>query len=184
MSSSPAAIERELPQFARVPIMMPFDRTEPFGGWDDGLPVWPDDVLRRWWACLATEPPWRDMPADDAFGCMRRILSELLNEARDIDHESRQSRLQIAARAHGAFRREQLCGLTDLACELEAVVAAINAALCDSGQAESTTRDSVHLLASGLQLAQAAAVEGWNRAPLSAHRRVSHDPDRFVDGFE
>ena len=123
--------------------MMPFDRTEPPGGWDDGLPVWPDEVLRRWWRCRAAELPWRDMPADDAFGYMRRILSELLNEARDIDHESRQCRLRIAARAHGAFRREQLCGLTDLACELEAVVAVVNTALCDSGQAESTTRDSV-----------------------------------------
>ncbi len=115
---------------------------------------------------------------------MRKLLSELLNEGRDIDHKKRRSRLRSAAHAHGAFRREQLCGLSDLARELTAVVESINAELLDGGQGKSTTRDMVEVLALELQIAHAATVEGFNRAPGSGHRGISHQCDRLFDEFE
>jgi hypothetical protein len=163
--------------------MMPFDATGAFGGYDDGVPVRSDTVLRRWWSFVENEAPWNAMPADDAFGSLRRILSELLNEAREIDHEERRVRLLAAARAHGAFRRGQLCGLADLVSEFEIVVVALRVVLCESGHGECMARDTVIVLDPEIRLSQLAAAQGWNRTPLTDDRRAL-GLDRFLTELE
>lgn len=141
--------------------MSNFGDSEPFGGWDDALPVYADDVVRRWWGILASEKPWADMPRDDSVGHMRRVLNELLNEARDPDQEARQLNMVAAAHEHGSFRRAQRCRAEDLVCEFGLIIDALDGALQSTGMPSNLIGDALRVLDADVSLAQEAATRGW-----------------------
>ena len=132
-----------------------------FGAWDDALPVRTDDVLDLWWVTLVEDSPWSAMPRDDAFGHMRRVVSEFLNESRDLYGAERTRRLVQAARDHGAFRRAQLCRREDVQCEFGVVVDAVDAALRIHGMAPVLVESAMTLLKADFLVARHAATEGW-----------------------
>jgi hypothetical protein len=163
--------------------MSEFGEAETFGSWDDGLPLYPDDVVRRWWRILSTQKPWAEMPRDDAFGLMRRVLSHLLNQAREPDRDARRYMI-AAAREHGAFRRAQRCRQEDLVCEFGLVLDALDGALQRTGIPSNLIRDVLGVLDSDLLLAQDAATKGWHHAtpdrPIAADswfNRLLGEPD-------
>lgn len=141
--------------------MSEFGDSASFGSWDDDIPLYADDVVQRWWGILSGEKPWADMTRDDAFGQMRRVLRELLNQAREPDQESRRY-MVAAAREHGSFRRAQRCRREDLVCEFGLVLDALDAALQRSGMPSSLIRDSLSVLDYDISLAQEAAANGWS----------------------
>jgi len=134
-----------------------------FESWDDAIPVYADDVVRRWWRILSKEKPWAEMPRDDALGQMRSVLSKLLNQARDPDREARRNMIS-AARDHGTFRRAQGCRREDLICEFGLVLDALDGALQHTGMSSNLIRDSLSVLDSDITLAQEAATRGWLHA--------------------
>lgn len=158
---------------------MEFEGMGAFGGCDDDLPVCPEALAQRWWTFLATESPWDGMRNDDAFGYMRRILSELLNEARDIDHDERRLRLVLASGSHGAFRRAQRCTLPDLVHEFELVVAAVHFIIRENGYDERMARDTITCLAPELRLSLRMAAQGWHR-PAPSETQAAVSPDRHT----
>lgn len=142
------------------------DALNPFNGWDDSPPVCVDDVLRRWTRTLDSEHPWSEMPRDDQRGMMRRLLSELLNEARDVDHDQRQRRLVTAAYDHGAFRSAQRCSESQLVSELASVRDAVRCALLRAGMGPLIVHETLSALEREIGLAERAAVRGWYRGTL------------------
>lgn len=138
----------------------------PFNGWDDSPPVCVDDVLRRWIRMLDGERPWSEMQRDDLHGMMRPLLSELLNEARDVDHDQRQRRLVTAAHDHGAFRSAQRCSELQVVTELTSVREAVRCALLKAGMGPLTVQETLYALDGELGLAERAAVRGWYRGTL------------------
>lgn len=143
--------------------MNEFGDSASFGGWDDAIPVNADDVVDGWWRILRIEKPWADMPRDDALGHMRRVLRELVNQARDPDHEARRYML-AAAHDHGSFRRAQRCRHEDLVCEFGLVLDALDTALQRTGMPSALIRDSLSALDPDLWLAQEAATNAWHHA--------------------
>jgi hypothetical protein len=142
------------------------DAFNPFDGWDDSPPVCVDDVLRRWTRMLDSERPWSEMPRDDQFGMMRPLLSELLNEARDVDHDQRQRRLVTAAHDHGAFRSAQHCSESQVVTELASMRDAVECALRKAGLGPLTVQETLSALELEIRLAERAAVRGWYRGTL------------------
>lgn len=132
-----------------------------FGAWDDALPVRTEDVLGLWWVTLEEVAPWSAMTRDDAFGNMRRVVSEFLNESRDVYGAERTRRLLHAAREHGAFRRAQQCGREDVQCEFGVVADALDAALRIHGMAPLLVEGAMALLKADFHAARLAATEGW-----------------------
>lgn len=138
---------------------------EQFGGWDDTPPLYVDDVLRLWWRALSPNAPWDRMPADDAFGMMRPILSELVNESRDPDAAARRARLVRAAAAHGMFRRQQGVRRAELTCDFTIALEAIAGALAHAGLAPVAVRGTVAGLDPDVSLAQDTALVAWHADP-------------------
>lgn len=141
--------------------MSGFDPREAFGGWDDTPPVHVDEVLRRWSRILVREHPWSTMPLDDVRGMMRPLMSELLNEARDLDDEGRRGRLAAAARAHGAFRAAQECTEEDVVNEFGFVLAAIEGALRSVGLSARAAKETIIALDGDFWRAERAALRAW-----------------------
>jgi hypothetical protein len=135
--------------------------------WDwEAIPADVDAVLFKWWTTLRAAPPWSAMPADDALGVMRLVVSELLNEARHPSDGLRGLRLAEAAQAHGRFRRRQQCDRTALGGELAALVDALKNTMLDANQSPSLVRDCLLLLDGDLELARKFALLGWRAAQL------------------
>jgi hypothetical protein len=144
--------------------MADFSAWEQFGGWDHALPIAVDDLLSIWWRILSGEAPWINMVADDRRGSMRRVVAELVNEARDPDDDVRVRRLGVAAFEHGAFRAAQGCRRGDVVCEFGIVLDALDEALRRLGASPALTRDALAGLDPDLELAQRIAIRGWHRA--------------------
>lgn len=141
---------------------MTFPTEEPFGGYDDEIPIDCDSAAQRWWELLEGALPWARMELDDAFGMMRGVIRELLNEGREARHEARDLRLALAARAHGQFRRRQQCDLVAVSREFDALIEAIADELRADGYGETVIRDMLIGLGGELAAAQLATVSGWN----------------------
>lgn len=151
-----------------------------FGDCDDDLPIWPHQVIWSWWQLLRSQSPWREMPLDDAFGDIGKLLRELLNEGRDIDHERRQVRMLLAARDHGAFRRSQRCELVTLAYEFDCLLHALHRVTSELGLARGILQDALTVLDSELARAEQAAAQGWN----SGVGITARSGQRFADDVE
>jgi hypothetical protein len=142
----------------------------PFGGFDDEIAIAANVLLKTWWNILAVREPWSDMPMDDAYGMMRPVLSELLNEGRDSDRRERARRMMLAARKHGAFRHAQKYALRDLHDEFDSVLNATEAVMSEHGLSGEFIADALVLLERDVRLALDAALAGWMRSvssPLS-----------------
>ena len=156
----------------------------PYGGWDDAPLVCVADVIRHWARMLEHEQPWSVMPADDLRGLMRPMLSELLNEARDIDHEVRHRRLVRFAHDHGAFRSAQRLTQAELVAEIEVVRDALEAALRTSGLGSRAARETVATLHAEFRLAERAAVRGWYRGSMRPTSRTRSWFDTLLDELD
>lgn len=134
-------------------------------GWDwERIPANVDAVLSRWLKTVRKDAPWHAMAADDAFGYMRRVVSELLNEACHPSDGRHVLRLSSVARAHGLFRRRQRCDWQMVAAELDALLGAFEAAMLDAKQPRSLVRDCLVLLQADVQLVHEFAHIGWDNA--------------------
>jgi len=134
--------------------------------WDwERIPADVDQVVIRWWAMVRDRLPWQSMPADDGFGYMRGVVSELLNEARHPSDGIRERRLCRTARAHGEFRRRQKCHCAVLTDELAALGAAIETVMLDARQSSGLIKDYLVLLEADVELVRASAVTGWKAEP-------------------
>ena len=130
--------------------------------WDwEKIPVEVDQVIIRWWAIVGERPPWTSMPADDRFGYMRSVVSELLNEARHPSDGLRERRLRRAAHTHGLFRRRQGCDAAVVAEEMVALGRAIEAAMVEGGHSSCQVHDYLVLLQVDARLASEFAARGW-----------------------
>lgn len=138
----------------------------PFGGFDDEIAIAANVLLTTWWDLMSEREPWRDMPTDDAFGLMRRILSELLNEGRDCMRRERFARMTSAAREHGAFRHAQRCSARHVFEEFAFVLDAAEAVMEENGHSEDFIADTLVVLESDVEVALEAALDGWMRSPL------------------
>lgn len=136
----------------------------PFGGFDDEIIIAADVLLKTWWNALSVREPWRTMPADDAFGMMRRVLSELLNEGRDCDRGGREARMAAAARAHGAFRQAQRYPPRCLYEEFDVVIEASEVVMLEQGLSAELISDSLVLLEADVRRARESAFAGWMRS--------------------
>lgn len=160
--------------------MSDFGEFAPFGGCDDELPIWPNQVMWRWWQLLASQSPWREMPLDDAFGGIGKLLRELLNEGRDIDHERRQVRMLLAARDHGVFRRSQRCESVVLPHEFDCLLHALYLVTRELGLTRGNLQDTLTVFDSELARAEQAAAQGWN----SGVALTARNDQRFADDVE
>ena len=128
-----------------------------------GTVVGAEVVVECWWRFLAPLPPWDRMPADDAYGMMRRVIDELLDDGQDVELRARCVRLMLAARDHGLFRRAQQCRLGNLAYEIDAIEDGLLAALGAAWIPGSLARDILRSRALEMRLIRDAAVRGWNQ---------------------
>ncbi len=133
----------------------------PFGGFDDEIAIAADILLKSWWSILSVHEPWSDVPVDDAYGMMRPVLSELLNEGRDCDRRGRTRRMILAARQHGAFRRGQRFTPRSLQDEFDSVLNAAEAVMSERGLSAEYITDALVLLESDVELALDASLAGW-----------------------
>jgi hypothetical protein len=160
------------------------DSMNPFGGWDDTLPVCVTQVIRRWTTMHDHEPPWAGMSRDDVLGMMRPLLSELLNEARDVDHERRRRRLVMIAHDHGAFRSSQRCSEADVLAELELAREAVELSLRQAGMSARAAREMLATLDAEFALAQRASVRGWYRGRMRGTMMTGTWFDRLLEELE
>ena len=133
----------------------------PFGGFDDEIAIAADVLLRSWWRLLSERDPWRDTPLDDSLGMMRRVLSELLNEARDCDRRGRIARMTVAARAHGAFRHAQRYSPRNVYEEFDFLLPAAEAVMTEQGLSPEFVTDAIAILESEVGIALDSALDGW-----------------------
>jgi hypothetical protein len=164
--------------------MSAFHWSNPFGGWDDSPLVSAADVIRRWSRLLAHENPWSGMPRDDFPGLMRPTLSELLNEARDADHETRLRRLVRRAHDHGAYRSAQGLSQAELMAEIEVVRDALEGALRKAGLGTRAAEETLATLDAELELAERAAVRGWHRGAVRRQAAQGSWFDRLLEELE
>lgn len=157
-----------------------FDPRESLGGWDDAPPVHVDDVVRRWARLISREHPWREMPRDDVRGRMRPLMSELLNEARDLDDRDRRRRLAVAAREHGAYRAAQGCSEEQLADEFGLAIVAIGGMLRSVGISKRSAQATIESLGADFRLAQRSAVRAWYRFMVSGYASLAW-LDRLIE---
>ncbi len=148
-----------------------FDPREHFGEWGAAPLVYVDDVMRRWSVILSREAPWSAMPCDDVRGVMRSVVSELMNDARDLDDTTRRQRLAVAAREHGAFRAGQGCSEEQVTEEFEYVLLAIEGALRGVGVNAHAAETAVAALDADFWLSERAALRAWHRAVVSRSDR-------------
>ena len=150
---------------------MTFPTGGPVGGFDENLPINGEAVAQRWWWLVEEAPPWNRMERDDAFGMMRGVIRELLNEARDVAQDDRRVHMVAAARSHGEFRRGQRCGLLVVDHEFDMLIDAIAEELRADGWGESLICDALVALVDEVAVARAATVSGWmeRRQPLDKH---------------
>lgn len=160
------------------------DWSNAFGPWDDSPLVCAADVIHRWTRLLEYESPWSIMPRDDLTGLMRPVLSELLNEGRDLDHELRLRRLVHFAHDHGAFRSAQRISQAELMAEIEVVRDALDAALRKTGMGPRAADETLATLGAELDLAQRAAVRGWYRGAVRRHAVTGSWLDRLLEELE
>lgn len=158
--------------------------SNPFGGWDDSPLVCAADVIRRWTRLIQSESPWSSMPRDDRLGMMRPMMSELLNEAHDLDHDTRLRRLVHCAHDHGAFRSAQRLSQAELMAEIEVVRDALDGALRSSGLGTRAVEEMLAALDGELELAQRAAVRGWYRGSVRRQTVVGSWFDRLLEDLE
>lgn len=144
-----------------------------FGGFDDEIAIAADVLLKSWWTRISVREPWSDMPMDDAYGMMRPVLSELLNEGRDCDRRARARRMLLAARKHGAFRHAQRYAPRSLQDEFDSVLNAAEAVMSEQGLSAEFIADALVLLERDVRLALDAALTGWMR---SASSPLSENP--------
>jgi hypothetical protein len=133
--------------------------------WGEEIPVPVQVVANRCWQRLRAQSPWREMPMDDAFGGLRRLLGEFLNEARDPASVDRNDRIRAAAVEHGRFRRAQRCAPRVLAQDIEALGSAIADALRGAGVSAALVADFLVILEPSLEAIADAAALGWMRFP-------------------
>jgi hypothetical protein len=136
----------------------------PFGGFDDEIAIAAEILLKSWWSMLSVREPWSDTPMDDAYGMMRPVLSELLNEGRDCDRRERTRRMMLAARKHGAFRRGQRFTPRSLQDEFDSVLNAAEAVMSEHGLSTEYIADVLVLLERDVRLALDASLAGWMRS--------------------
>lgn len=136
-----------------------------YGGFDDEIAIAANVLLTAWWDLTSERGPWREMPKDDAFGLMRPILSELLNEGRDCKRRERFARMATAARNHGAFRRAQRCSARNLFEEFAFVLDAAEVVMAESGHSEDFIADTLVVLERDVEVALEAALDGLMRIP-------------------
>ena len=158
--------------------------SNPFGGWDDSPLVCATDVIRRWTRLIQYESPWSSMPRDDLLGMMRPVLSELLNEGRDLDHDTRLRRLVRSAHDHGAFRSAQRLSQAELMAEIEVVRDALDRALRSSGVGPRAAEEMLAALDGELELAQRAAVRGWYRGSVRRQTVAGSWFERLLEDLE
>lgn len=158
--------------------------SNPFGGWDDSPLVCAADVVDRWIRLLEFESPWSVMPRDDFVGMMRPMLSELLNEARDVDHDLRLRRLVQVAHDHGAFRSAQRMTQAELMAEIEVVRDALESALRKTGMGPRAAGETLATFAAELELAQRAAVRGWYRGGERRQAVTGNWFDRLLEDLD
>jgi hypothetical protein len=118
-------------------------------------------LFSRWRALTASEAPWTEMAADDAAGCMRSVISELVNEAHEPCDGSHDWRLLLAAFEHGRFRRLQGCSSAILTREFDALRTGLRAVLGDTLISPSVVADALVVLEPELVAAGEAAMAGW-----------------------
>lgn len=158
--------------------------SNPYGGWDDAPLVCASDVMSRWTQMLGHEQPWAAMPSDDVRGMMRPMLSELLNEGRDVDHDDRQRRLVRFAHDHGAFRSAQKISQAELVAEIGIVRDALEGALRKMGMGTRAARETLAALDAELTLAERAAVRGWYRGRVKGTPRSGSWFEKLLDELE
>lgn len=145
----------------------------PFGGFDDEIAIAADTLLKSWWSMLSVREPWSDVPMDDAYGMMRPVLSELLNEGRDCDRRERSRRMMLAARKHGAFRRGQRFTPRSLQDEFDSVLNAAEVVMSEHGLSAEYITDALLLLERDVGLALDGSLVGWMDSVSS---EVSENP--------
>ena len=145
----------------------------PFGGFDDEIAIAADTLLKSWWSMLSVREPWSDVPMDDAYGMMRPVLSELLNEGRDCDRRERSRRMMLAARKHGAFRRGQRFPPRSLQDEFDSVLNAAEVVMSEHGLSAEYITDALLLLERDVGLALDGSLVGWMDSVSS---EVSENP--------
>jgi hypothetical protein len=106
------------------------------------------------------------MHADEAFGMMSKLLTELLNENLEVDRSAQDRRLAIAAHEHGDFRRSQLCGLANLMWEFDVMLGALVDEVRGSRLGGNSLGDAIVSLTAELGVARNAAIIGWRREPF------------------
>ena len=158
--------------------------SNPYGGWDDSPLVCAADVIHRWTRMLGHEQPWAAMPVDDLLGLMRPMLSELLNEARDLDHDIRHRRLVQFAHDHGAFRSAQKISQAELVAEIEVVRDALEGVLRKSGMGSRAAQETLATLDAEFTLAERAAVRGWYRGSMKPTSPSRSWFDTLLDELE
>ena len=158
--------------------------SNPFNGWDDSPQVCVADVIQRWTCLIEDESPWSVMPRDDLLGLMRPLLSELLNEGREVDHERRLRRLVHLAHDHGAFRSAQRVSQAELVAEIEIVRDAIESALQRAGMGTRAAEETVASLGPELELAQRASVRGWYRGCARRQAATGSWFDRLLEELD
>ena len=158
--------------------------SNPFGGWDDSPLVCAADVIRRWTRLVECESPWSSMPRDDLLGLIRPVLSELLNEGRDVDHGRRLRRLVHFAHDHGAFRSAQRLSQAELMAEIQVVRDALERALRRTGMGSRAAEETLAALDRELELAQRAAVRGWYRGRVRRQTAAGTWFDRLLEDLE
>ena len=137
----------------------------PFGGFDDEIALAADVLLARWWDLISERQPWSEMLPDDAFGMMRRVISELLNEGRDCSQRERTIRMAEAARDHGRFRHAQRCSARNVFEEFALVLDSAEVALAESGHSDEFIADAIVVLENEVEVALEAALDGWALCP-------------------
>lgn len=158
--------------------------SNPFNGWDDSPLVCAADVIRDWARLVENESPWSVMPRDDFLGLIRPMLSHLLNEGRDSDHDRRLRSLVYTAHDHGAFRSAQRLSQAELLAEIELVRDALASSLRKTGLSKRATAETLVTLDAELELAERAAVRGWYRGSVRRATAAASWFDRLLEDLE
>jgi hypothetical protein len=115
---------------------------------------------------------------------MRRVVAELVNEARDPNDAPRLARLTQAAFDHGSFRRAQGCEGADVLCEFGILMESLDAALRRAGMPTRMIQDALACVDLELEKAEDAALLGWSHGIPWRRLRQRAPLQRLLDELE